>query len=176
MPTNACARESGFAGVVSCSGTPLGFFSEAEAPFSVLPWLLLAASHRGSQPHAADLRRSQWWRFQNYWTVLCAAPEAADASYPSVSRLSRAPALHLVLNSQWLAGTACEEHKTSTWKNMTLVACMALCHQSDSGAGLQIDTDQIHLSRRGYLGVFVEIDHQPVGVSAESSTAGWGCR
>ena len=51
---------------------------------------------------------------------------------------------------------------------------MALCHQSDSGAGLPIDTDQIHLSRRGYLGVFVEIDHQPVGVSAESSTAGWG--
>ena len=126
--------------------------------------------------YLADLRRSQWWRFQNYWTVLCAAPEAADASYPSASRLSSAPALHLVLTSQLVAGTAREEHKTSTWQNMTLVACMALWHLPDSVAGPPVDTGQRDLSGRGYFGVFVEIDHQPVGVSAESSTAGWGCR
>ena len=55
---------------------------------------------------------------------------------------------------------------------MSLVACRALWQLPDSGAWLLIDTHQIDMRQGGHLLVFVEINHQPLGVSAEDHH-GW---
>ena len=137
--------------------------------------VLVFRGRRDTRPLAANLRRSQWWRFGNYWTVLCTAPEAADASYPSACHLCSAPALRLVLAEHLVNDTARKDQETSTSEKMSLVACRALWHLPDSGAGLLVDAGPRHLSGRGYFRVLVENDHHPVGVSGGSSTAGWRC-